>query len=239
MTKELFLTDSYLKDCDATIISIEDGKIELDQTVFYPAGGGQECDTGVLQQGDIIAEVHTVKREKGRIYHYTDQYENFSLGPVKATIDWKKRYAFMRNHSMLHVLGSVFYRKFGSLCTGNQIYFNKARIDLTEIVNINIEDINAAVQEANHEVKNNHIISSKVLPREEAGNLSNSIKTVVNLIPKSVLEIRLVSIGNIDEQACGGTHVKQTNEIGEIILEKVKSKGKGIMRLELKAIDQY
>lgn len=236
LTLQLFLENSYLTKCDAEIIEIENDKVRLDKTIFYPAGGGQEHDTGFLKQGDVTFKVYKVKKESGEINHYVKNPERLLLGPVIAEIDWKKRYAFMRNHSMLHVVGSVFHKRHKSLCTGNQIYQEKARIDLTEISNINNEDVKLVIQEANNELKKNHLISSRVLPREEVGDLSDSIKTVVNLIPKTVSEIRLVSIGDIDEQACGGTHVSNTNEIGGILLEKTKSKGKGVMRLELKSV---
>ncbi|KAB2332313.1 alanyl-tRNA editing protein [Cytobacillus depressus] len=235
MTIELYLEDSFKTQCEATIISIDGEKVILDQSVFYPGGGGQEHDTGWLQQGDKTFEVHKVKKEHGTIVHYVDIPENLLVGPVTAEIDWQRRMGLMRHHSMLHVLGAVFYKHFGSLCTGNQIYQNKARIDLTEITNLGIEEINQMINEANSEIVSNHPVSTRIVSRDEAESISGSIKTIVNLIPETVREIRLVKIGEIDEQACGGTHVNETKEIGQIILEKTKNKGKGITRLELRA----
>ncbi|BAQ09974.1 alanyl-tRNA synthetase domain protein [Bacillus sp. OxB-1] len=234
MTKELFLTDSYLTQRNVHVINIEADRIELDETIFYPTGGGQEHDTGTLKQADRLYNIHKVKKENGKIVHYIEQPEGLTVGPAKITIDWDRRYEFMRHHSMLHIVGAVFHRKYNSLCTGNQIYLDKARIDLTEISSLSEEEIASAIQEANEEAQSNYTISSRILPRESVVNLSESVKTIVNLIPNSVQEIRFVSIGDIDEQPCGGTHVRQTSEVGKIILEKTKRKGKGITRLELK-----
>ncbi|WP_243354797.1 alanyl-tRNA editing protein [Bacillus litorisediminis] len=235
MTRELYLLDSYQAKCEAAILSIDEDKIILDQTVFYPTGGGQEHDTGWLQQGEVRVEVHKVKKEQGEIVHYIKTPGKISVGPVRAEINWERRHGLMRHHSMLHVLGSVFYKHFGSLCTGNQIYEDRARIDLTGITELGDDELMKMIHEANIEIFHNHPITTRIVPREEAEAISGSIKTVVNLIPESVREIRLVKIGEIDEQACGGTHVKETKEIGKIILEKTKNKGKGITRLELHA----
>ena len=235
MEAELYLADSYQTNCDTNIIRIEDDKIFLEKTVFYPTGGGQEHDTGwILQSGDSV-EVLKVKKEQGKVVHYVKNPEKLSVGPATAEINWKRRYGLMRHHSMLHVLGSVFYKHHDSLCTGNQIYEDRARIDLTGITELSEEEINNMISEANREISKNHPISTKIVSRAEAESISGSIKTIVNLIPESVKEIRLVKIGNIDEQACGGTHVKETLEIGHIILEKTKNKGKGVTRFELYA----
>lgn len=234
MTIELYLNDSYKTTCDSRVISIEEDKIILDQTVFYPTGGGQEHDLGWLYQGSQSVRVYKVKKEHGLIYHYVESPEKLSLGPVIAEIDWQWRYGLMRHHTMLHIVASVFFKQFGSLCTGNQVYMNKSRIDLTGISELDEEAIQKLIDESNHVINTNHHVMAKVVPREKAESISYSIKTVVNLIPESVKEIRLIRIGNVDEQPCGGTHVKQTDEIGKIILEKVKKKSKGIIRLELR-----
>ncbi|WP_408006989.1 alanyl-tRNA editing protein [Pseudalkalibacillus sp. A8] len=234
MAVELFLEDSYLKECQANIVEVEGNKVKLDQTVFYPTGGGQEHDTGHLLQNGREYEVKKVKKENGDIVHYVKDPEGLEEREVTAIIDWNRRYSLMKHHSLLHVLASVFNTVYGSLCTGNQIYSDRARIDLTEIHSLGKEDFDRIVEQANREIQANHLISSRVLPREEAKQISGAIKTVVNLIPSFVKEIRLVKIGDIDEQACGGTHVGQTKEIGGVVLDKVKNKGKGGTRLEVR-----
>jgi misacylated tRNA(Ala) deacylase len=232
---ELYLANSYQTKCETAIIRIEDDRVFLEETVFYPTGGGQEHDTGWIQQDGESVEVFKVKKEQGQVVHYVKNPEKLNVGPATAEINWQRRHGLMRHHSMLHVLGSVFYKHHDSLCTGNQIYEDRARIDLTGITELSEEEINRMISEANKEILANHPISTRIVPREEAESISGSIKTVVNLIPESVREIRLVKIGEIDEQACGGTHVKETQEIGSIILEKTKNKGKGVTRLELHA----
>lgn len=235
MARELYLEDSYKKECDAKIISIDGDKVVLDQTIFYPTGGGQENDLGIISQNGHTYEVYNVKKEAGEIFHYIKEPAGLTEGEVQAGLNWERRYNLMKHHSLLHVLAAVFNRKYGSLCTGNQIHEQSARIDLTEISGLSSEELEDTVREAIEEIKANHPITSRVLPREEAEQISGAIKTVVNLIPASVKEVRLVKIGNIDEQACGGTHVKETGEIGGIVLDKTKSKGKGVTRLEVRA----
>ncbi|MCP2034046.1 alanyl-tRNA synthetase/misacylated tRNA(Ala) deacylase [Planomicrobium sp. HSC-17F08] len=236
MTKELFLEDSYLTSCEAEITAIDGDKVTLDQTVFYPAGGGQETDTGVLIQNGQEITVVKVKKENGEIFHYVSEPDKLSLGPVTAKLDWDRRQNLMKHHTLLHVIAAVFNQEHDSLCTGNQIYPDKARIDLTGITELSQEEIDALVSKANDELARNHEVSVRTLPREEAENISGVIKTIVNLIPKAVKEIRLVKIGDIDEQACGGTHVKQTGAVGKFVLDKTKNKGKGVTRLEVRTI---
>ena len=236
MTRELFLEDSYLKECEAEIVAIDEDKITLSQTVFYPAGGGQESDTGILIQGGTEVEVVRVKKEGGTIFHYVREPNKLTSGPVMAKIDWERRIQLMKHHTLLHVLAAVCHQDHDSLCTGNQIYPDKARIDLTGITELSKNEIEDLVEQANREIIRNHDVTIRTLPREEAEQISGMIKTIVNLIPKAVTEIRLVKIGDIDEQACGGTHVSETLAVGQCVLDKVKNKGKGITRLEVRVV---
>lgn len=236
MAKEFFLEDSYLKACKAEITAIDGDRVILDQTVFYPASGGQETDTGLLIQDGQEVAVTNVKKENGEIIHTVSAPEKLKVGPVTAQVDWERRYPLMKHHTLLHVISAVFHQEHESLCTGNQIYPDKARIDLTGITELMPEEINALIAKANEELARNHPVTIRTLPREEAENISGMIKTIVNLIPEAVRDIRLVKIGDIDEQACGGTHVKATGEVGSFVLEKTKNKGKGVTRLEVRAV---
>jgi Ser-tRNA(Ala) deacylase AlaX len=233
MTKQLFLEDSYATECEATIREIDGEKVVLDQTVFYPTGGGQEHDTGVLQQGERSFEVYQVKKENGKIVHFVKDAAELRLGRVNARINWDRRYGLMRHHSLLHVLGSVVYKKYGALCTGNQIYQERARIDFNELRELSKEELEDIVGETNKILKEGHPISSRYVSRGEAESIPGLIKTVVSLLPSSITEVRLVTIGSIDEQACGGTHVKNTAEIGQMVIHEVKSKGKNNKRFEV------
>ncbi|SHE11713.1 alanyl-tRNA synthetase [Chlamydia abortus] len=234
--KELFLADSYLKECEVEIVDIEEDKVILDRTVFYPTGGGQEHDTGVLVQGEQAFEVYQVKREKGQIVHYVKEAGKLDKGLALARIDWERRYGLMRHHTLLHVLGAVVYQKFEALCSGNQIYPDRARIDFNQLHDLTPEQLADIVSETNRLIEEDHPISYRTVSREEAENIAGLIKTMVSLLPPSVTHVRLVSIDSVDEQACGGTHVQRTGEIGRMEITDVKSKGKNNKRLEVRII---
>ncbi|GIN19397.1 MAG TPA: alanyl-tRNA editing protein [Bacillus bacterium] len=236
MTKELFLNDSYQTTCNANILSIEGDKVVLDQTIFYPTGGGQECDTGTLIQEGKPFDVVQVKREGRKIFHFVKNAQQLKLGAATANIDWERRRGLMRHHSLLHVLGAVVYKKYGALCTGNKIYPHKARIDFNHLQDLKDDQYDDIVKETNQIIKESHPINYQLIPRSEAESRTGLVKTAVNLLPPTVTEIRLVRIESIDEQACGGTHVSNTKEIGEMKLVKVSSKGKNNKRLEVKLI---
>ncbi|MGQ7276713.1 alanyl-tRNA editing protein [Brevibacillus thermoruber] len=236
MTAELFLEDSYRCECAARIVEISGEKVILDQTVFYPTGGGQECDTGTLEQDGRLFDVYQVKREGGRIVHYVKEPEGLAAGPVTARIDWQRRYGMMRLHTSLHVLAAVVYEKYGALCTGNQIYPERARIDFNQLHDLTPEELDEIVAETNRVIAADHPISYRTIGREEAERIPGIIKTVVSLLPPSIREVRLVSIDSVDEQACGGTHVKRTGEIGRLEITDVKSKGKNNKRLEVRVL---
>lgn len=233
MTNELFLEDSYLQECEAEILKIDGDRVILDRTVFYPGGGGQENDTGLLMQNGQEVQVVNMKKEGGQLYHIVKDPEKLTPGKAVAKIDWERRENLMKHHTLLHVIAAVFNEERSSLCTGNQIYPDKARIDMTGISELGTEEIGLLIAKVNHELAQNHPVSTRTLPREEAEQVSGAIKTVVNLIPASVKEVRLVKIGDIDEQACGGTHVRNTGEVGQFRLDKTKNKGKGVTRLEV------
>ncbi|RAL24032.1 alanyl-tRNA editing protein [Thermoflavimicrobium daqui] len=236
MTKERFLEETYLRECEAEVIQIDGEKVYLDQTLLYPTGGGQEHDQGKFIQDDQNYEVIKVKREKGKIVHYVKNADNLKLGKIKVQIDWDRRYGLMRHHSLLHVLGAVMYKKFGALCTGNQIYPDKARIDFNEINNLDEEQVKEVIQEVNQIISEDKSIFIKSMSRQEAEQSSGMIKTAINLLPPSVQRVRIVCIDSIDEQACGGTHVQRTSEIGTLCIDRIKSKGKNNKRFEVRAV---
>jgi len=234
MEKELFLENSYQTSCKTFIKEINENKVILDQTVFYPTGGGQPFDTGVIKQRDHEIEVVKVKREQGEIVHYMQDAKNLSVGEATAHINWDRRYRFMRYHTLLHVIAGHLYNKFGALATSNEIYEDdRARIDVQFEEGISEASFFSMEQEIQKIVEKNHMISTRILPREEVEKIPGSIKTVTNLLPKSIQTIRLVAISELDEQACGGTHVKSTNEIGLFSFNKVKNKGKNTKRIEV------
>ncbi|MDF9463319.1 alanyl-tRNA editing protein [Bacillus sp. FSL K6-0273] len=231
MTTALYLEDAYKTSCETEVIKVEGNKVFLKETVFYPTGGGQECDTGVIVQDGSVFEVEKVKKEQGEIVHYIKDEAQVKLGPVKLEMNWERRH-----HSLLHLIGAVVYEKYGALCTGNQIYPDKARIDFNELQELSSVEGEEIVEEVNKLIEQNKEISTRYMSREEAENAVGMIKTAINLLPTTIQEIRIVTIENLDEQACGGTHVKNTSEIGTLVIDKVKSKGKQNRRFEVRAI---
>ncbi|WP_019392381.1 alanyl-tRNA editing protein [Priestia filamentosa] len=234
MEQELFLENSYQTSCETFIEEINENKVILNQTAFYPTGGGQPFDTGILKQGNDEFKVIKVKREQGKIVHYLDDAKNLSIGKVTAQINWDRRYRFMKYHTLLHVIAGHLYNKFGALATSNEIYEdNRARIDIKFEKEVSEDYFSSMEQEIHQIIEENHRVSTRSLPREEVENIPGSIKTVINLLPKSIKTIRLIAISELDEQACGGTHVKSTNEIGLFSFTKIKNKGKNTKRIEV------
>ncbi|MGG3124104.1 alanyl-tRNA editing protein [Priestia megaterium] len=238
MVKELFLENSYQTSCKTFIKEINENKVILDQTVFYPTGGGQPFDTGVIKQGDHEVEVVKVKREQGEIVHYVQNTKKLTLGEATAHINWERRYRFMRYHTLLHVIAGHLYNKFGALATSNEIYEdNRARIDIKFEKEIPEGYLTVMEKEIHDIIEENHSISTRSLSREEVEKIPGSIKTVINLLPPSIQTIRLVAISELDEQACGGTHVQSTKEIGAFSINKIKNKGPHTKRIEITITD--
>ncbi|NGQ93584.1 alanyl-tRNA editing protein [Brevibacillus sp. SYP-B805] len=233
MEKELFLHDSYLKSCRSTIAEIMENKVILDQTIFYPSGGGQPSDTGIIRQGSHLFHVVKVKREHGRIVHYLHDATHLKPGSVEAELDWDRRYTFMRYHTLLHVIAGHLYNTFGALAASNEIYEDRARIDFKFEENVPEAYFSHFENEIRQIIEEDHPVTTRTLPREEIAKIPGSIKTIVNLLPASIQQVRLVAIQGIDEQACGGTHVRSTREIGAFSIVNVKNKGNNIKRVEV------
>ena len=230
MRGALYLTDAYRKEFDSTVtVSFADG-IVLEETVFYPAGGGQPSD-----QGEIVSElgdrwkVISVEKSGNEILHKVEGVPPTVGTKVHGTLDWNLRYAHMRYHTCLHLLSGVVFHKYGSAITGNQIYADRARMDLTlnEFTPTFAQDI---IREVN-EVAGRHLpVSVRFLNREEADRDPALVRVARNLMP-DVKEVRLIDIEGFDVQADGGTHVANTREVGKIQLLKTENKGARNKRL--------
>ncbi len=232
MTDLIYLRDALLRTFTAkvTVVDEDAHRIELDATAFYVQGGGQPHDTGVISWDDASARVTSVTKQGEVVWHTLD-------GPlpepgivVVGSIDWDRRYSLMRTHSAMHVLGGVVYQRYGVLCTGNNMDPLKARMDLE--FDPLPDGFAAELTEAvNAEIAADRRIDVSFLPRDVALADEDLIRTKVNMIPESVREIRVVDIVGLDKQADGGTHVGSTGEIGEFIITKTESKGKGNKRI--------
>lgn len=232
-TKELFNEDAYLKECDATVLAItERNGIILDQTVFYPTGGGQPGDSGklVIEGIDIIIATTVKDRVTGEIIHVMPN-DNLQIkvgDVVKASIDWEIRYQRMKMHSALHLMCAVV----PCGVTGGQIGELKSRLDFDiGEMTLDKEQITRVINEL---VDQDHTISTQWISDEELDNNPELVRTMSVQPPRGTGKIRLLKVGqSVDLQPCGGTHVKQTSEIGQIRVAKIENKGKRNRRVNL------
>ena len=230
MEKALYMDDSYLKEFEATVESVKDGKfVVLDRTAFYPSGGGQPHDTGVFVCNGEEYPVVSIGKFSGRISHEVAKPGLKEGDKVTGRINWDRRYKFMRMHTAAHILSSIFHNKLGALITGNQIDEDKTRIDFS-MENFDKDRIVEYIGTANNIVKQDIPVRTYYLPREEALKMPGMVK-LAGALPPDVRELRIVDIPGVDTQADGGTHVKSLAEIGTIEFVKAENKGKDNRRV--------
>jgi len=229
MTQQIYLEDSYIKEFDATVLKIEGNNVYLDKTAFYAQGGGQPYDTGTLIHEGTEYNVLSVKKTEEGIAHEVDKEGLKEGDTVKGKINWERRYKLMRMHTAAHALSTVFHEKTGALITGNQLGEEKTHFDFS-LENFDREIMEQCVNETNSKIKQDNPVKSYELDREEAMKIPGIVK-LATALPPSIPRLRIVEIGEIDKQADGGTHVKNTQEIGQIQLMNLENKGKGRKRL--------
>lgn len=226
MTDLLYQTDAYLREFEARVVDHLDGGVVLDRTAFYPGGGGQPNDVGTISAGELTWPVTKVKRVKGRPVHYL---EGEALPPVGATIvgrlDWERRYQLMRTHTALHILCGVVWRDYEASVTGGNMEPLEGRMDF-EFETMRAELVDEIDHAINAEVDAARPLRVKILPRAEAFQIPDLIRTKINLLPEGIQEVRTVEIEGLDLQADGGTHVANTREVGPIHVVDYKSKGR-------------
>ncbi|MCX8175325.1 MAG: alanyl-tRNA editing protein AlaXM [Candidatus Micrarchaeota archaeon] len=230
MTRALYLQDSYLKACSAKVTLVLEGNgIALDQTVFYPTGGGQPCDTGRLIRGGEEFPVVSVAKAGGEIIHRTAKAGLQAGDEVQCAIDWERRYRLMRMHTAGHVLSAIMYKEAGILITGNQLGVDKTRFDFS-MENFDRAAFELLVDEANRQIARNLPVEISFLPRDEAMKIEGAVK-LASALPPEIKELRMVRIGDLDYQADGGTHVRNTGEIGKIVFLSAENKGRSNRRI--------
>ncbi|QYJ15629.1 Alanine--tRNA ligase [Rubrobacter xylanophilus DSM 9941] len=232
MTEELFLKDSYLREFEARVVRLDGREVILDRTAFYPGGGGQPPDRGSLGVGPVRAEVVDVRREGGHIVHVLDHVIPETVREIRGKLDWERRYAHMRYHTALHVLSGVIWRRFGARVTGGQMRSDHARMDFSFPGEWTSEVVGEIERLTNEALAEGRPVRIYELPRGEALETPDLIRTQVNLVPERVKTIRVVEIEGIDSQADGGTHVANTREVGEMEITGHKSKGRQNKRIE-------
>jgi len=234
----LYLDDSYMKECDAKVESVKNGKyVVLDRTVFYPKGGGQPNDTGKIirkSDGEEFKVVFVGKFE-GRISHEVDREGLKEGDEVKCFLDWERRYKLMRMHTAAHVLaGGILYKKYGAMITGNELDVDKTRFDFN-LENFDRELMEKAVEEANKLLEKDAEVKTYYLPRSEAMKNPEMVK-LAGALPPNIDPLRIVEIAGVDVQADGGTHVKNLKEVGKIEMIKLENKGKNNRRMYFKLL---
>ena len=230
MTELLYLTDSYLREFDAVVTAAEENRVALDRTAFYPGGGGQPHDTGMLRAGDQTWCVERVKRQGDQVWHFLDGEAPPAGTQVHGELDWERRYLLMRTHTALHILCGVVWRDYGALVTGGNMEPGRGRMDF-EFETMRKELVQEIEEKINREVEAARLVKIAILPREEAFQIPDLIRTKINLLPESIQEVRTVEIVGLDLQADGGTHVANTREVGPIRIVDYKSKGRINKRL--------
>jgi len=229
MTEQLFREDSYLRECEATVMASGDGVIVLDRTVFYPMGGGQPGDTGELSwDGSSIRISDTRYGEDGDIRHLVDEGAALPAAGtvVTAILDWDRRFLHMRMHTALHLLGSVL--QYG--VTGGNISAAKSRLDFDMEDTVDKEQVTADIQAL---VAANHAVTHRWISDEELEAQPELVRTMSVQPPKGAGKVRLLEIADVDLQPCGGTHLGSTGEVGDIRIGKVEKKGKRNRRVSI------
>lgn len=234
MTTLLYLEDAYLHEFDAIVLNLDPASnaILLNRSAFYPGGGGQPADNGWLTYaGATIPVVRLRKAPEGLWHHLPPDAPLPEPGTVvRGKLDWERRYALMRTHTALHILCGVVFRDYGALVTGGDMEPLQGRMDF-EFESLT-KDLVAVIEESvNREVQAARLVRTAILPREEAFQIPDLIRTKINLLPPEITQIRTVEIVGLDLQADGGTHVRNTAEVGPIRIVDYKSKGKINKRL--------
>ncbi|MBW2973039.1 alanyl-tRNA editing protein [Candidatus Woesearchaeota archaeon] len=235
MTELIYMKDCYAKEFDATVTKVDGKYVVLDNTIFYPAGGGQPTDTGKLIKDKEEYKVVFAKKMGPDVSHEVDKEGLKEGDKVRGVLDWGKRYLLMRMHTAAHILCEIFHKEAGALITGNQLNVDKSRIDFN-LENFDREKMSEYVAKANEIVQKDLPIKIYFKPREEAMKIP-SITKLANVLPPAVKELRIVEIEGFDIQADGGTHVNSTKEVGEIEIVGADNKGKNNRRVYYKLKD--
>jgi misacylated tRNA(Ala) deacylase len=238
MTELLFQTDSYLQEFTATVVAVhaEAGAVVLDRTAFYPGGGGQPHDLGQLRRPDQTYPVTKVKPQSGEVWHWLTGELPAVGTSVTGVLDWERRYQLMRTHTALHILCGVVWRDYGALVTGGNMEPLQGRMDF-EFETLRRELVQEIEAKVNAEVAQGHEVRVQILPRDDAFQIPDLIRTKINLLPAGILQVRTVEIVGLDLQADGGTHVTNTREVGHVRVVDYKSKGQINKRLHI-ALDK-
>ena len=226
MTRRLFWEDMYAKEFDAKVVSVSGARVVLDQTAFNPRGGGLVSDVGTLDGKRVLEVV----KEGEEIYHILEAQEPMAAGgQVHGVLDWDRRYRIMKMHTAAHILSSVVNTETGALITGNQISPDESRVDF-DLESFDRNKMSYYIDKVNEAVARELEVKTFFMKREEALAAPGFVK-LANAMPPSLDILRIVQIGDVDTQADGGVHVKNTGEIGRVQGLRADNKGKSNRRL--------
>ncbi|MDZ7292262.1 MAG: alanyl-tRNA editing protein [candidate division KSB1 bacterium] len=231
-TKLLYQTDSYCRQFTAKVLAMQESALIFDQTAFYPGGGGQPADGGIIRWQGKNFPLHKIEKKGDVVLHHLEG-EGPQIGDeIEGVLDWERRYALMRTHTALHILCGVIWRDFGAQVTGGNMEPLKARMDF-ELEHMSADFAERVEATVNQEVAAAREVRVRILPRAEAFQIPDLIRTKINLLPEGILRVRTVEIVGLDLQADGGTHVANTREVGRIKIVGHESKGKINKRLRI------
>ena len=238
MTDILYMNDiesNYVREFDAKVVERGFDFVVLDRTAFYPVGGGQPSDTGRLTWQGGSVDVREVTK-KGKVEHHLAQDPDILPDAVKGVLDWDRRYAHMRMHTAQHIISGVVYDLYGARTVGNQIYHDRSRIDFAPVT-FSEAMISDVERRCNEIFSEGTPVGVSTVDRAELERDIDAQRANLDLLPKSVKELRVVTIGGFDVCPCAGTHVRSLSEIGELSIVKRDRKGKDRERItyELRA----
>jgi misacylated tRNA(Ala) deacylase len=243
--EQLCYTDAYARRVDGRVVAVDDSGaaalVVLDRTVFYPGGGGQPSDRGLLMRASDGRSwtVRSARKSGGDIVHELEPSEDGPPAPgdrLSVDLDWARRFALMRTHTALHALCGVVWRDYGALVTGGNMEPGGGRMDF-EFERMSGDLVDAIEATVNEELAARREVRVNVLPRSEAFAIPDLIRTKINLLPEGISEIRTIEIVGLDLQADGGTHVANTAEVGGIRVTGYESKGRINQRIRLELVD--
>lgn len=240
MTEKLYHLDSYIKNFSAEVVAhFEDPHgVILSQTAFFPGGGGQPSDKGTLSYQSQIVTIEQLRTINNHLVHVLNQGQKLPLigSTIEGDIDWNYRFQLMRTHTAMHILCGVIYRDYGASVTGGNMSPLKGRMDF-EFASLKKEFVSEIEDAINLEVHKARPVTWRNIPRAEAFNIPDLIRTKINLLPEHIEDVRVVEIDGLDLQADGGTHVKNTSEVGSISITDYKSKGRENKRIYIELIE--
>jgi misacylated tRNA(Ala) deacylase len=224
VTEKLYQDDAYLRQFKARVLQAEGEEVLLDRTAFYPGGGGQPSDRGTLRQGGTAWPVVGLRGTPQGIWHRLEGAPPAFEAEVEGELDWGRRHRLMRTHTAMHILCGVVWRDYGAQVTGGNMEPLRGRMDF-EFPRLTQDLVKEIETKIRLEVEADRPVQTRILPRAEAFQIPDLIRTKVNLLPPDLQQVRVVEIVGLDLQADGGTHVAATGEVGQVRIVDYKSKG--------------